>query len=106
MSARAYLVATIDIRTGHWVDAGVYSEEYPTVTRPGERRVCLLSTESRLEAVDGGYERAVDAVRRIAVSDPRFSWAASMRTYLLQAENDRRMRAERAAGRAFLGRAA
>ncbi len=98
MSARACLVATIDTRTGNWVDAGVYSEESPTIVRPGERRVCLLSTVSRLAPADGGYERAADAARKIAYA-PQHAWTTRMRTFRLQEENDRQMRAARAAGR-------
>lgn len=103
MNARAYLVATIDTATGRWIDAGIYSEESPTIVRPGERRVCLLSTVSRLGAADGGYERAIDAIRRLVAQMPQYAWTTRMRTYRLQEENDRHMRAERAAGRTFVG---
>lgn len=99
MGSRAYLVGWLDPATGRFFDAGVYSEATPTSPNMHTAKtVVLLSTVSRFESEEGGYERATDALRRIAEKVPELCWATHSRIYRIQAANDALFKRERALG--------
>jgi hypothetical protein len=98
--ASAYLVAWQDSQTGVITDAGIYSEASPTCARPINGRhlrpVALLYSQSRFEAGQGGFERAVNTVADLVERTPSLAWVKGARTYRLMERNRKQMYAERA----------
>jgi hypothetical protein len=97
MSSYAYLVGWIDTRQNRYIDAGIYSEKTPTSPRlQSVRSVVLLSAVSRFESSDGGFERAMESLHRLASLVPLHRWVLHARTYRFQRQSHERMKRERA----------
>jgi hypothetical protein len=93
VGATVYLVAWRDSLTGVVTDAGIYSEATPTCVGPlGKqhlRPVAVLAMHSRLEAAQGGYQRASDQLAELVAKTPSLAWATRCRTFRMMQNRPR-----------------
>jgi hypothetical protein len=91
MSTHAYLVGWIDVASGQWIDAGIYSEAAPTGFLRGPKPVTLLSAVSKFDPAVGGFDRASETLRRLAEATPALQWTTRMHTFRRQDAVKKRM---------------